>query len=451
MPDSKPDKSNKFIKHLLLNNSKTFCVMPWIHIHTTPTGQAAPCCVSKSCADNVGIGNSNKHSLLELVNSDKMNQLRLDMLSGNKNKECETCYKQDEAGHHSFRTNSIEEYTRKGMRGTAIRKESLIDHIIDTTDLNTGKIKEFKMRYFDIRFSNICNFKCRTCGSAFSSQWEKEDLDSKAKVGLPMYAEPIPKGNRKEFLTEILEQVPNFEVAYFAGGEPLITHEHYVLLEEMIKTKNTKILLKYNTNLSNFKYKKKNVFNLWKHFDNTVQLYASLDHFGPKAEYIRHGTEWPDIEKNFSIAQKAKNITIEINTVFSVLNALSISHFYKYIADNHWILPDTKKNNGSTFSLYCMMGPEHLSVHILPKEYKLQVLQQLRIAIDYLEELKFSKRQTKPLYEAIEFTLLHDTWEEQKSKFKEEIKRIDSMREEDFMTTFPELAGLIKPPVALKP
>ena len=41
-----------------------------------------------------------------------------------------------------------------------------------------GHVDEMKMRYFDIRFSNICNFKCRSCGSEFSSQWALEDKKS---------------------------------------------------------------------------------------------------------------------------------------------------------------------------------------------------------------------------------------------------------------------------------
>ena len=49
--------------------------------------------------------------------------------------------------------------------------------------MNTGRIIKFRMRYFDIRFSNICNFKCRTCGSAFSSQWEARRLKSQEETG----------------------------------------------------------------------------------------------------------------------------------------------------------------------------------------------------------------------------------------------------------------------------
>ena len=66
MPDSKPNKPavvtdeghTIFLKDLLLNRSDTFCMIPWAHIHTTPTGQGSPCCIAKSCADNEGVGNS---------------------------------------------------------------------------------------------------------------------------------------------------------------------------------------------------------------------------------------------------------------------------------------------------------------------------------------------------------------------------------------------------------
>ena len=54
------------------------------------------------------------------------------------------------------------------------------------------------MRYFDIRFSNICNFKCRTCGSGFSTQWEQEDLKNNV-----YHAKIIPKNDNPDFLKEI--------------------------------------------------------------------------------------------------------------------------------------------------------------------------------------------------------------------------------------------------------
>ena len=208
MPTNKSNKSvvtaeghKIFLKDLLLIKSETFCMMPWVHFHTTPTGQGAPCCISNSCADNEGVGNSRDHSLSDLVNSPKMRKLRLDMIKGNKNPECAGCHKHDATGVPSFRTQSNKQWGE------------YFDDILATTDMNTGRIINFRMRYFDIRFSNICNFKCRTCGSAFSSQWEQEDLKSQSESGVPHYAMEIEKGNSKEFLRNVIKQVPNFEIA----------------------------------------------------------------------------------------------------------------------------------------------------------------------------------------------------------------------------------------------
>jgi hypothetical protein len=117
---------------------------PWIHIHTTPTGIAAPCCIAESCATDDGVGNSRKQSLMELVNSDKMKQLRLDMLTGVKSEECKKCYEHEAQDVDSFRVMTNRQY------------KHAIDDVIENTNLEDGSLKQFKMRYFDIRFSNIC-------------------------------------------------------------------------------------------------------------------------------------------------------------------------------------------------------------------------------------------------------------------------------------------------------
>ena len=57
---------------------------PWIHIYSSPSGEAAPCCIAESCAHG-GVGDTRTQSLMEVVNSEKMNQLRRDMLTNTPN------------------------------------------------------------------------------------------------------------------------------------------------------------------------------------------------------------------------------------------------------------------------------------------------------------------------------------------------------------------------------
>jgi organic radical activating enzyme len=421
MSGNKPNSST-FLKKLLLGKSETFCINPWIHLHTTPTGVAAPCCIAESCATVEGVGNSREQNLMQLVNSDKMKQLRLNMLTGVKSEECKKCYQHEAQDVRSFRQMANEQY------------KHAFDDVVENTNLVDGSLSKFKMRYFDVRFSNICNFKCRTCGSAFSTQWEQEDLKNNV-----WYAKVHPKNDNKEFLNDVIEQIDNMEIAYFAGGEPLITEEHYILLEEMIRRNRDDIILRYNTNFSNLKFKNKDILGLWKHFKNRVEIYASIDHYGARAEYIRHGTEWDVIEENFLKAKKTPFINIQINTVLSVFNLLTFYDFYKYLIDKGMYSP-----SDSTYTVYNMSTPEHLTCHILPEEYKLQGIDSINRTIALMKEKGFSKDQISQLEVCPQWILSQNTWEDHKQQFREEVKRLDAIRGEAFMKTFPEIAEIYK-------
>lgn len=411
---------NFFKKHHL-TGSKTFCMAPWIHIYSSPSGEAAPCCIAESCAHG-GVGDTRTQSLMEVVNSPKMNRLRKDMLTGESNTECKKCYAHDAQGVLSSRSMLNKEF------------EEFYDECMENTNMD-GSLNEFKMRYFDIRFSNICNFKCRTCGAGFSSQWEQEDLKNNVN-----YARIYPKNDNPNFLQEIKDQVSNLKSAYFAGGEPLITEEHYILLEEMIRTgKAEYINLRYNTNLSNFKFKNKDILALWKHFKSGVTIYASIDHYGERAEYIRHGTDWAIVEENLLKAKQTPYIHLTMNTVLSVFNFLTIGDFYQYLIDKKLYTPKNR-----IFTLYNMSTPEHYTCHILPEEYKIKGKESLTKAIQLLEQKQFRQPAIQQLQDALPWALLYNTWDAHKYAFRSEIQRVDNIRGEDFTKVFPELAPLLE-------
>lgn len=338
-------------KEYHLTKSKTFCMAPWVHLYTAPTGVAAPCCVAESITTVNGVGNSKTQSLMEIVNSKKMKQLRLDMINEVSNAECTICYDQEKVNIMSFRQHLNIDY------------EHYYNEALSNTTLD-GAVTEFKMKYFDIRFNNICNFKCRSCGSEFSTQWEQEDIKSKV-----VYAKIIPKNDNPKFLHEVIDQIQFMENAYFAGGEPLITEEHYILLEEMIKQNRTDIILQYNTNLSNLKFKDKDLLGLWKHFKHKIQVFASIDHYGDRAEYIRHGTNWAKVEENFTQVKKTSYIQLKMNTVLSVFNILTIHEFYQYLIDQQ--LYNSTDHAYSLFNmtnpLHCLVLSYHMSINLKVK------------------------------------------------------------------------------------
>lgn len=408
----------KVDKDKILKND-SFCILPWIHLHSSTTGNSGPCCIAQSARHDQGHGNSKKHSLLEIVNSEGMNQLRLDMLKGKKNKDCTSCYEQEEKGTLSFRLDS------------QVKWGHHLDEVLKTNQ--DGSLDDFKMKYFDIRFSNICNFKCRTCNSEYSSQWEKEDKQN----NLLDHNIALKSGNTPGFFKEVLDQIENIEVAYFAGGEPLITDEHYLLLEAMIETKRTDIELRYNTNLSNFRYKNKDIFDIWKNFDKQIKIAASIDHFGKKAEYIRHGTNWELVEQNIFEIKKMPNINFTINTVLSIFNCLTIYDFYKYLIDNKIYTPDDDH-----FQIYNMTSPEWFVCHVLPRRLQKKATTSMRKTIEYMKKHGFTDDHLIQLQQSIEYLNQESTWKLYKDDFKKEIRRVDRIRRESFVNNFPELANL---------
>lgn len=407
------------VKSKMLQNG-SFCMLPWIHVYTTPEGIAAPCCIANSCTTQFGVGDATIDSMMEIVNSKDMKQLRKDMMKGVKNPECANCHKYEEQGVNSPRQQYNSEYSK------------YFDEVLASTK-KTGELKEFKMRYFDVRFSNICNFKCRTCGPQFSSQWEQEYL----KI-YPLDAKVYPKNDSKEFLAEVVDQIDNIQTAYFAGGEPLITEEHYIMLEEMIKRGRTDISLRYNTNLSNLKFKDKDLLSLWKHFKNGVSIYASIDHYGDRAEYIRHGTDWAKVEENFIMARKTPYISLQMNSVLSVFNYLTFNDFYQYLIDKNLYSPKDR-----TYTVYAMATPVWYSCHILPPEMKKDGQEKMEKLISIMQNMKFKVDSINQVTNAMQWVSAEDTWDDNKLQFRHEIARIDNLRGEDFEKTFPELKTLL--------
>jgi len=402
-------------KEFLLNQSKTFCMFPWLHLNVTPKGDIYPCCSNDYTTP---FGNTKEITLKQAFNSPKMKELRLDMLNERKNKICDFCYKHEEAGPYSFRNYSKEQFSKH------------FDDIVPTTK-EDGTVEDFKMRYFDIRFSNICNFKCRTCGSEFSSQWGLEmNKNFDPKHPILIHADD----EKGDLLKEVLTHVEHIDLAYFAGGEPLITDEHYTILEEMIRLGRTDITLRYNTNASNVRYKNHDVLDLWKHFKK-IELSCSVDHFGERAEYMRKGTDWGKVESNLLTFRDLDYVVFQMNTVFSIYNYLTLGDFYNYLQSKNII-----RENDWYHSLYLAVHPNYYCAKSLPKLLKVEAEKKAREWRDANINMKTCL--TNHVLDAINFANERDTWAETKDKFFQHTRSIDRIRDESFWKTFPELNRL---------
>lgn len=401
-------------EHLI--KSKTFCMFPWLHLNVTPKGNIYPCCSSDYVEP---FANTKDITLAQAFNTEKMRQLRLDMLAGRENEACTFCYKHEQSSPYSFRKYSIEKFAHR------------YDDLIPYTNAD-GSLDKFTMAYFDVRFSNICNFKCRTCGSEFSSKWAQEHKEHDApSPGFKVIQHADSSGS---LLDQVVEQIPNIELAYFAGGEPLITDEHYVILEEMIANGSCKnITLRYNTNMSNFKYKKYDVLDMWSNF-KAVEVSSSLDHYGPKAEYIRYGTEWKTVESNLRKIRDVDYINYQFNCVLSNLNYVTLADFFEYMIDNDLL----RKHD--YISIYHLLNPSFYSAQNLPQQLKNKGNERLQNLIDQIKDDYWC---VQHIENAMQFANSANIWNEHGQEFIHNTVRRDKIRNEDFTAVFPELSSML--------
>jgi radical SAM protein with 4Fe4S-binding SPASM domain len=386
--------------------SNTFCILPWIHIYANPDGSVLPCCIADHHSH---MGNTQTQTLHEIWNGEEFKEMRRNMLSGRKCKQCTACYKMEETGVGSFRQSVNKKYS----------------HYIPLVD-NTygdGSLDEVTLRYFDVRWSNICNFKCRSCSPTYSSSWAKEE----GRENIFIFA----GGNNNDYLFEQFKPYfKDIEEFYFAGGEPLLTDKHYDILNHLIDIGKTDVEIRYNTNLSILKYKQQSIIDLWKHFP-TINIGASIDSWGERAEYIREGTDWNVIESNIKrIQDETPHVNIQMHSVVSLFNIATLDSFLETMLSKSLFF---KENFYPTF--YNLQNPSYYSVNVLPDNLKGKIRAKL-------EKISISSEIDSSISEIINFLddseydpLLH-------KEFLKQTNYYDSIRNKDFVQTFPELSEL---------
>ena len=232
----------------------------------------------------------------------------------------------------------------------------------------------------------------------------------------------------------LFRSVDNIELAYFAGGEPTLTEEHYIMLEDMIRKGRTDIILRYNTNASNIKFKDYDLLDLWKNFKR-IELSCSIDHFGKRAEWLRKGTDWGIVESNLLRFRNLDYVDFQINTVFSIFNYYTIGEFYQYLIDKTIIRPYDWHH-----SLYLAVHPLYYSAKSMPKKMKPWAKTRAKSFVNGLsDEYQLLKNLVNG---AISFADDKDTWQEGKKTFWKHTNSIDKLRNEDFLSVFPELKQL---------
>lgn len=449
---------------------KTFCSIPWVHAGTSANGTIRACCqmIFKDPLADVGLVKKDNGRLLnyndkisEHRNAKLWKTVRSDMLKGKRSSVCKLCWEEEDSSDTNI-PSSRRAFANLSFPDVMAKARDMTDE--DGTISHT----DFPIEWWDLRFGNKCNLKCRTCGPSNSDLWYKDYKtmqNSDDNVVLNLDGE---KGeiitNKKGQLeiphmkswyedsrlwSDIINNITDIKRIYFTGGEPTINHKHRELLENIVDAGHSKnVTLEYNTNAA---ASNKSYFELWKQFKE-VSLGLSLDGMFSHFEYIRHPGKWTKTErilKEIDTAPGLANLNGKVTLTCSIMNVFHLPDFMYWMKEQNY----TRLHN--EIHVHLVYGPEEYSIHHLPDRLKQEIDELYNRFISHIWKRWPDARCTTHgmlWCEVTEHTLrqvLAQMWSKEPdskiwNKFKETTVKLDKIRNEDWKESLPDLADAIE-------
>lgn len=391
-----------------------FCVLPWVSLEASPIGTVRPCCLAEEeITDNAG----NKFELstcnfVDIQDSNYMKNLREQFLAGNRPQTCRKCWNEERAGRTSKRMHTLDR----------------LKHMIDDSDWTTDAKP---LMFLDLKLGNICNLKCRICGSWSSSAFATEELqfmsaeEKKTSHHYIMLRQGAWPRENTNFWTEIDRVLDQIRYIEFTGGEPFMIREHFDMLKGIVdRGIANQVEIHYNTNGTQYP---DHAEEIWRHFKH-VEIAFSIDDIGRRFEYQRTNAVWTEVQNNiekfYDMRDRNSNMTLQVCSTVNVFNVM-------YLEDlAHWIdLQDFD------FIYWNMLHEAwYLSIGTLPEKAK-------EIAKQRLRDATVSTRHRVEFDRMIEFIDRGASMDGQILRMK--IEDLDFKRKQNLRDFLPELANAI--------
>ena len=416
-----------------MNKPDTMCFAPWVHTYLSPQTERRMCCASREPAQNFeqyidtesGTGRYIPLTLEQHWNSEHMKSVRRRMMTGETLPECEVC--------------------NDKLLNTAVYR-TYFDHLFrhklsevyDSTQADG--FTTMAPVSWDYRFSNLCNFKCRTCGDMLSSAWETEEKTH----NMVDWGNPKNNWMRADYRTEIARfqdsqveaefaaavEQHRVEEVYWVGGEPLMYEQHWRYMKRIVELGDgPRLYARYNTNLSRISYRGVDLFSDILHNIRDWQICASLDGTNKIGEYIRTGLDYEQFCRNFEHGlqyatnprQMRLDFTLTMPGMFEVgaMEKLSQKYGVQLLAKVIF-----------SFSPDIIMSPLALPRHLLDPWLDELIPESTGSMRDVLTQLK-----TRPTFQE----QWPDQWQAGLSKGKARILKLEQIRTQP--TTMTEILG----------
>ena len=335
--------------------NKSFCTMLWNNVSVDPMGNIKPCCISTDLIKKPnGIPyNLGRDKIEDFFNSPDYIDIREKMLKGEVVSGCSQCMQLESYGKESKRITTNRLFSEQQLQ--IYQKQS--------------SIADTNIAYFDLRFGNLCNLKCRSCMPLNSSQLDKQAQDYPAlKKFYPLSGYDINDWYETEIFNDnVFSNLQHIRLLYITGGEPTIIKKNFELLERLIDAgHSSQIGLIINSNLTN---DKPVFFDLISKF-KWVVFFASIDGYGAIQEYLRYPSDWKQIDKNMNriVERNMTTVLLKVSPVVQIGNLGNIGELFEYCE----MFNRAAGKLVVEIALNILENPNYLNILYLPNEYKIE-------------------------------------------------------------------------------
>ena len=294
-------------KHL--ENSKTFCMLPFMHIYGSAGGDMVPCCE----AQEIPLNNVNE-SAQAAWNNEHYRELRRALANNERPERCNVCWHNEDSGIVSNR----QQWEKDNW-----------EEFSDIISVNDDYSVNNKPIWIELKVSNFCNLKCIMC-STHSSYKRVADLDIISKYTKDGYEtrllRPTELFNSLNEWPELWESVHTLQ---FTGGEPIINQEHYDLLLSIPEEFKKRIKLRYATNMSHIKFKQYDLIEIWRQFKH-VNIKVSMDGIDDVYNYIRQDGDWDTVYANMLALDAEPDVDLAVGITVQAHNIYQMPEFYDF-------------------------------------------------------------------------------------------------------------------------
>ena len=334
----------------MMKDNGTYCPLIFNEIYADSSGEYRLCCHARSTKLSQKY-KSQTHKPFEYFMSPEMEDVRDKVLSGEKIKACETCYKQEEVNPDG------ESYRQRKIAQNKHNLPTYVDKV------------NLKLRIN----GSYCNLSCYMC-IPYNSSTRRNEMNEIYPDGWDFFSKSkFVSVKHKEYemiVEDILDNIEKVNTIHITGGEPLQLPNHWKLIDRIPKEHAKNIKLVYDTNLTELRYKNHSVYDIEDKF-KSVYWGVSCDHFKDKLSWIRYPIDVKQFEKNLKeMLDSGFNANISCTiSLLNVFDLIDINNYYK------------NKFGANVHFNSIVTTPNFLSIRHLPIDVKQKLLRQLDVPV----------------------------------------------------------------------